>query len=107
MAAGVDLAHLVPEQRWECARCDHTDVTHEPGFHVRFHTCSGIAGMTAPMVPAGTRCDVRVHEREDYIGGEDVQYDGNGRPVAAVEIIRDDGNDVAVYAPTAHMRGDD
>ena len=45
----------------------------------------------------------RAVEREDFIHGEDVRYDADGRPVAAVVTTRDDGNDVVVYAPTAHM----
>jgi hypothetical protein len=68
------------------------------------HTCRGLAGLTAPMVPAGTRCKVEVAEREDYIAGEDVQRDGDGRPVMNVRVTRDDGEDLAVYAPTAHLR---
>jgi hypothetical protein len=55
-------------------------------------------------VPAGTRCKVEAVEREDYVGGEDVQYDDDGRPIMAVVTTRDEGNDVAVYAPTAHGR---
>ncbi len=90
-----------PERRWSCPNCSHTDVTREAQPHSRFHNCAGLAGLSAPMVPAGTRCKVKAHEREDYIGGELVQFDGNGRPIMSVEVTRDDGNDVAVYAPTA------
>lgn len=93
-----------PVTRWECPNCDTTAVT-SGGPHNRFHTCPGLAGLTAPMVPAGLNCKVVTHEREDYIGDEDVQYNADGRPVAAVETVRDDGNDIAVYAPTAHLRG--
>lgn len=57
--------------------------------------------MTAPMVPAGTRCKVVAHEREDYVGGELVQTDGAGRPVQKVVTTRDDGEDCTVYAPCA------
>jgi hypothetical protein len=93
-----------PERRWYCPNCDLEQVTHEVQPHSRFHNCPGLAGLSAPMVPAGTRAKVEAVEREDYIGGEDVQYDGDGRPVMAVVTTRDDGNDVAVYAPTAHGR---
>ncbi len=92
----------VPMRHWGCPNCDFTDVTHEVQPHSRFHNCAGLAGLSAPMVPAGTRAKVEAVEREDYIGGEDVQRDGNGRPVMAVVTTRDDGNDVTVYAPTAH-----
>jgi hypothetical protein len=53
------------------------------------------------MVPAGTRCKVEAFEREDYIGKEKVQFDGEGRPIMKVVTTRDDGMDAAVYAPTA------
>jgi hypothetical protein len=76
-------------------------VTHETRAHVRMHTCRGLRGLTAPMVPAGTRCKVIAVERGDYVGRERVQRDGEGRPVMAVRTVRDDGEDCAVLAPMA------
>jgi len=94
-----------PERRWECPNCPAEDVTREAQPHSRFHNCPGLAGLSAPMVPAGTKAKVEAVEREDYIGAEDVQYDGNGRPIMSVVTERWDGsNDVAVLAPTAHGR---
>jgi len=90
-----------PVVKWSCPNCTEYAVT--IGQANRFHTCWGLAGLTAPMVPAGTRVKIEVREREDYIGTEDVQYDGNGRPVMSVVTTRDDGQDCAVYAPTAHV----
>jgi hypothetical protein len=55
------------------------------------------------MVPAGSNAYVVTHEREDYIGDELVARDGEGRPIMSVEVIRDDGNDLAVFAPTARL----
>lgn len=92
-----------PERRWECPNCPATAVTRRGDVHTEFHICSGLAGLNAPMAPAGMRCKVEAVERQDYVGGEDVQYDGNGRPVMSVITTREDGNDVAVYAPTAHL----
>lgn len=93
----------IPVTRWECPNCPATDLTRVAGPHSRFHACAGLAGLTAPMVPEGTRVKVTAHEREDYIGSEDVQYDADGRPVAQVVTERLDGsNDVIVFAPTAH-----
>jgi hypothetical protein len=69
------------------------------------HACRGLAGLTAPMVPAGTRAEHRAVEREDYISGDLVQVDGNGRPAMAVITTRNDGQDCTVYAPTATLRG--
>lgn len=95
----------VPEKRWSCPNCDFTDVTRQTGPHTRFHACAGLKGLTAPMVPAGQRCKVVAHEREDYVGGEDVQVDADGTPIMNVTVTRDDGTDVAVYAPTAYVAG--
>lgn len=94
---------LAAEQRWECPNCAFTDVTVTPEPHTRMHSCAGLKGLTAPMVPAGTRCKVQAREREDYVGSEMVHTDGDGRPFTAVEVTRDDGNDVAVLAPCATL----
>jgi hypothetical protein len=93
----------LPPTRWVCPNCPVEEVT--PGnLPNRFHLCRGLAGITAPMVPAGSQSRVRAVEREDYVGQEIVQYDGNGRPVGAVITERPDGsNDVAVLAPTANL----
>jgi hypothetical protein len=58
------------------------------------------------MVPAGQRCKVEAREREDYINGDDVQVDADGRPIMAVVITRDEGEDVTVYAPCARAQGE-
>lgn len=92
------------EQHWECPECTVTAVT--TGQPNRFHACSGMAGLLVAMVPAGTKCKMEAVERQDWVGGEDVQLDGNGRPVMAVITTRDDGTDCTVYAPTAYVRGD-
>jgi hypothetical protein len=91
-----------PERRWECPNCDHVDVTREVEPHSRFHACAGLHGFSAPMVPAGTKAKVEAEEREDYVGSEDVQFDATGRPIMAVRTTREDGEDLVVYAPTAH-----
>lgn len=99
---------LVAEHHWTCPNCTATDVTYQQEPHTRFHACRGLRGLTAPMVPAGTSCKVEAVEREDYVGRELVQTDAEGRPVMRVETTRDDGNDVAVFAPcaTANLRRD-
>jgi hypothetical protein len=53
------------------------------------------------MVPEGTKAEARPVERQDYIGDDLVQTDGNGRPVMAVETVRNEGQDLTVYAPVA------
>jgi len=100
------IVRLTAEQRWECPNCTHTDVTHEPKPHTRFHTCRGLKGLSAPMVPAGTDCKVEAVEREDYIKRELVQADGEDRPIMAIVTTRADGsNDCAVLAPCASAGG--
>lgn len=99
MTGGVLLSS--PQQRWECPNCTATDVTRVADPHTRFHSCRGLKGLTAPMVPAGTRAKVEAVEREDWVGSEVVQTDGDGRPVMAVVTTRDDGQDCAVLAPLA------
>jgi len=84
-----------------CPNCTLTDVTVEVGQHSRFHACPGLKGLTAPMVPAGMSAKVEAVERQDFVANEIVTVDGDGTPVMSVTTTRDDGNDVAVYAPTA------
>ncbi len=95
---------LRAETRWVCPLCTATDVTYEAQPHSRFHTCAGLKGLTAPMVPEGTNCKMEAHERDDYIGDEIVQTDGDGRPIMNVITTRDDGEDCTVYAGTAVAR---
>lgn len=93
----------LPENRWECPNCAFTDVTYEYSPHSRFHKCRGLKGLTAPMVPAGTKAKVEAKEREDYVGKENVTTDGDGQPVMSVVTTRNDGQDCAVYAPCAQV----
>lgn len=92
-----------PERRWVCSRCDHHHVTHESRPHTPFHPCRGLAGLTSPMTPEGERVHVSVHEREDYVGDEVVTRDGNGRPIMSIQVERDGGTDVSVFAPQAKV----
>ncbi|GAB3156244.1 hypothetical protein GCM10027258_62380 [Amycolatopsis stemonae] len=89
-----------PERRWACPSCDATAVTREARPHTEMHQCTGLRGLIAPMVPAGVRAEHRLREREDYIGDELVQLH-EGRPVMNVTTVRDEGQDVTVFAPTA------
>lgn len=90
-------------QVWQCpgGRCTTRARTTKPGAPAPPHQCRGLAGLTVPMVPEGTKAEARPIERQDYIGDDLVQTDGNGRPVMAVETVRNDGQDLAVYAPVA------
>lgn len=95
---------IVDTQRfWYCPNCDTKSVTTEAQPHTRFHSCSGMSGLTAPLVPAGIKAKVSAHEREDYVGSEKV-FLHDGRPVMSITTERDDGQDVVVFAPTATAR---
>jgi hypothetical protein len=58
------------------------------------------------MVAEGTKARVYARDREDYVGNDLVQHDADGRPVMSVVTERDDGQDVAVFAPTARASGE-
>jgi hypothetical protein len=92
---------LRPFQRWYCPNCKKEDVTHEAAPHTRYHTCPKLRGLSAPLLPVGTKAKVEVNEREDYIGKEVVRLDENGRPVMNIVTTRDEGTDCMVFAPTA------
>jgi len=92
---------LQVERHWTCPNCTFTDVTHEAEVHSRFHNCRGLKGLSAPMVEDGTKAKVEAHERDDYVGTDLVQTDGEGRPVMSITTTRDEGEDVAVLAPSA------
>jgi hypothetical protein len=92
---------LCAKQYWSCPNCDVVDRTTDARANP-FHRCCGLAGLTAPLVPAGTRCKVTAHEREDYVGRELVQLH-EGRPVAQIRTTREDGEDCVVLAPTARV----
>lgn len=98
------ITKVTAQIRWTCPNCQAEQMTSDPRPHVRFHACPGLAGLTAPMVRAGTRCKVFAVEREDYVGKEHVTYDGNGRPVMSVVTVRDEGQDAVVFAPAATGR---
>ena len=95
---------LTPESRWECPSCDFTDITHEVGPHSRFHNCAGLKGLSAPMVPAGTKAKHVVNVREDYEGDQTAQRDEDGRALMNIVTVRDEGQDCTVLAPTANVR---
>lgn len=92
------------EQHWVCPNCPATAVT--TGQPNRFHHCPGLRGLLAPLVLEGVRCKVVAEERQDYVGREDVRYDADGRAVMAVRTVRDDGEDLAVFAPTAYTNAE-
>ena len=94
---------LGSETRWYCPNCKKEDVTTKSRPHTRFHACPKL-GITAPMVKSGTKAKVVAVEREDYVRSEKGLVYRDGRPIMAVVTTRDDGEDRAVFAPTASAR---
>lgn len=94
-----DLSMFLTPIMWVCPRCNLREMA--PAKEPRFHNCSAMFGLTMPMLREGEAAKVTVSEREDYINGEDVQL-VDGVPVMNVTVDRDSGQDVVVYAPTAH-----
>lgn len=90
---------------WSCPNCDAA--AHTVDAKVPWHDCRGLAGLHVALIAEGTKAKVEAIERGDWVGRELVQTDGNGRPVMAVQTTRDDGIDLAVYAPTATARLED
>jgi hypothetical protein len=86
---------------WACPSCDAAartvDVT------TPMHPCPGLAGLMAPLVPAGERAKHTAVERGDWIGRELIQYDANNRPMMSVQTETEDSLSTTVYAPAARM----
>lgn len=88
---------------WRCPQCGKTDQTREARVHSRFHPCPRLRGMVTPMVEAGVKAEIVLHERQDYVGAERVRLDPERRrPVMSMETRYADGHtDLRVYAPLA------
>jgi hypothetical protein len=93
---------LAPEVRWSCPNCAATYVTRARRPFPQ-HRCRGLKGLFAPFEVDGTACKVFAVEREDYVGAEMVQTDGEGRPVSSIVTVRDDGSDCKILAPGARV----
>jgi len=97
---------LTPVNRWYCPNCGKQDVSYEARPHSRFHICPKLRHLSAPMVPLDTKAKVELREREDYTNGDVVALDPERRrPVMSIITTRDNGQDVAVFAPTATAKG--
>lgn len=94
-----------PVTDWWCPTCKAADRTRRAVAHTRMHVCSAAGGMTVPMVTAGIRGKLVMHEREDYVGNEDVQRADDGRVFMSARVITDETEHLAVYAPTAYADG--
>jgi hypothetical protein len=84
---------------WGCPSCDSAARTFDA--KTPMHPCKGLAGLLAPLIPAGQKGNHVAVEREDWIGKEMVQYDGHGRPVMSIRTETEDSLSSTVFAPTA------
>jgi hypothetical protein len=90
---------------WHCPECRLTSQTRDDGTGVRYHQCPKLRGLATPMLLAGVKAKLTLHEWDDYIGSEMVQLDPERRrPVRSIVTTRDNGQDVVVLAPTATAR---
>lgn len=100
---------LTPEHRWQCPSCGAQKVTHDARPHTPFHPCPKIAGFATPYAQVhGKELAGVVHrvvEREDYVNGDKVRTDDNGRAVMAIHTERADGYDTHVFAAPATAAG--
>ena len=90
---------LDPVIFWMCGKCDQRKQSNRR--IAPLHQCPNLHMMMVPLVEVGTKADVRLVGREDYINGDDVQLDEDGRPWAGAEVVRDDGVDSYGYAAKA------
>jgi transposase len=86
---------------WYCPNCGLRSQTRKPLHHREFHACRRLGGVMAPLLVVGTKAKVERLERQDYLNGDRVQVDENGRPVMSVQTTRDEGTDLLVFAPVA------
>lgn len=87
--------------RYTCPKCDGW----LDGIGNRMHNCPGLGDMAIYFIPEDQDVKIIVNEREDYINGETVQLDSNNRPIMSIKTVRDDGEDIVIYAPTATLDG--
>lgn len=84
---------------WYCPKCQSSAYT-QNSTKIPMHKCNSMHGLTAPLIPVGSKGKHDIVEREDYVGKEDV-FLNEGRPVMSVVTTRDDGQDCTIFAPTA------
>ncbi len=99
------VAIMTRETVWECDACLLRHKTHEQRPHVPMHPCRARAGLLSPFVEVGSpKVNIRVVERDDYVGDAVVTYAG-GRAIQAVDLERADGsNDRWAFADCAVAR---
>ena len=95
----------VPYEDWYCPNGCYAADRHAPlpPGATRYHPCSRLHGLNAPLERAGTDCKVEAVEREDYLGEETQAMGDDGRAYMAIRTVHADGSvALAVNAGLAH-----
>lgn len=93
----------VPFEDWYCPNCPVTERTQAlPPGSSRFHSCTGLHGLTTPLVRAGVRAAVVAEERQDYLNGDTQATGDDGKAYMAIRTVYDDHDDLLVNAGLAH-----
>lgn len=89
------------QNNWECPSCARQHVTTpiRDGVQTPLHQCPAHHGAWVPFVPAGMKANLRINEREDYIGTDVPTTDAEGRIIQSVTTEREDGEDCHIFAP--------
>jgi hypothetical protein len=104
--AGYNATILTPPvKNWRCPNCGREKQTQRAGPHTPLHQCPRLRGAWAPFVEAHVNARLELVERGDYVNGDLVQVDGEGRPVMSVVTHRDNGQDCTIFAPCATANG--
>jgi len=89
----------VLRKHWECPNnCGSWATTVDS--KLPHHQCKRMHGLLIPLIPAGSKAGVKLNERQDYVGGDLVDYT-EGKVIMSTTVERDDGMDCTVYAPCA------
>ena len=95
----------VPYEDWHCPNsCGVAERTPAlPPGSSRYHACSRLHGLNAPLSRVQADCKVEAIEREDYLNGETQAMGDDGKAYMAVTTVYADGhNDLVVNAGLAH-----
>jgi hypothetical protein len=92
----------LPPVVYVCDKCPTRSRVGGADRRVPMHDCPGRALMSVPLVPEGQRGELRLIERDDYVGTEDVRTDAEGRVFMRAELETATGISAWVYAPTVH-----
>lgn len=96
---------LVPFEDWYCPNgCGVAErVAPLPPGATRYHPCTRLHMLNAPLVRVGSDCINEAVEREDYLNGDTQATGDDGKAYMAIRTVHADGHDdLAVNAGLAH-----